>query len=93
LPRATTVDSQQWPKFAPFVGGLAVADLTWQGEPIPAGSMVLLDLYGQNHDAALWGGPYTFGRRASSSDRSSAKNWSGKVAAIPAPVVAALARR
>jgi fatty-acid peroxygenase len=46
--------------FAPFVGGLAVRDLTWQGERIPAGSMVLLDLYGQNHDENLWPQPYRF---------------------------------
>ncbi|UJV45417.1 cytochrome P450 [Streptomyces sp. AMCC400023] len=46
--------------FAPFVGGLAVTDLEWRGEPIPAGAMVLLDLYGQNHDPELWDLPYTF---------------------------------
>ncbi|MFC7309602.1 cytochrome P450 [Streptomyces monticola] len=46
--------------FAPFVGGLAVSDLTWQGEPIPEGSMVLLDLYGQNHSEDLWQRPYVF---------------------------------
>ncbi|MFF7387894.1 cytochrome P450 [Streptomyces scabiei] len=46
--------------FAPFVGGLAVTDLEWRGEPIPAGTMVLLDLYGQNHDPDLWDLPYTF---------------------------------
>jgi len=46
--------------FAPFVGGLAVRDLEWQGQPIPAGAMVLLDLYGQNHDPALWEAPYSF---------------------------------
>ncbi|MEV6380439.1 cytochrome P450 [Streptomyces sp. NPDC051773] len=46
--------------FAPFVGGLAVTDLEWRGEPIPAGAMVLLDLYGQNHDPDLWDLPYTF---------------------------------
>jgi fatty-acid peroxygenase len=46
--------------FAPFVGGIAVQDLIWQGEHIPAGSMVLLDLYGQNHEAALWPRPYDF---------------------------------
>ncbi|MEV5439354.1 cytochrome P450 [Streptomyces sp. NPDC052682] len=49
--------------FAPFVGGRAVTDLTWQGEPIPAGTMVLLDLYGQNHDPALWEEPYAFDPR------------------------------
>ncbi|MEU4221243.1 cytochrome P450 [Actinoplanes sp. NPDC026623] len=46
--------------FAPFVGGVAVKDLTWRGEHIPAGSMVLLDLYGQDHDADLWPRPYDF---------------------------------
>lgn len=46
--------------FAPFVGGLAVTDLEWRGEPIPAGAIVLLDLYGQNHDPDLWDLPYTF---------------------------------
>ncbi|MFJ4675423.1 cytochrome P450 [Kitasatospora sp. NPDC088783] len=46
--------------FAPFVGGLAAADLTHRGEPIAEGTLVLLDLYGQNHDPALWGDPYAF---------------------------------
>jgi fatty-acid peroxygenase len=46
--------------FAPFIGGRAVRDLTWQGQTIPAGTLVLLDLYGQNHDALLWPDPYRF---------------------------------
>lgn len=46
--------------FAPFTAGRAVADLRWQDEHIPEGSLVLLDLYGQNHDAELWRDPYTF---------------------------------
>jgi fatty-acid peroxygenase len=46
--------------FAPFVGGRAVRDLTWRGRQVPAGSLVLLDIYGQNHDAALWPEPYRF---------------------------------
>ncbi len=46
--------------FAPFIGGRAVRDLTWQDERIPAGSMVLLDLYGQDHDENLWPQPYRF---------------------------------
>ncbi|MEW9550225.1 cytochrome P450 [Nonomuraea sp. NPDC050783] len=45
---------------APFVGGLAARDLTWRGHDIPEGSLVLLDLYGQNHDPGLWPEPYTF---------------------------------
>jgi fatty-acid peroxygenase len=46
--------------FAPFVAGLAARDLQWQDEQIPAGAMVLLDIYGQNHDPALWPDPYRF---------------------------------
>jgi fatty-acid peroxygenase len=46
--------------FAPFIGGRAPRDVDWDGERIPKGSMVLLDLYGQNHDADLWGDPYAF---------------------------------
>ncbi|MBB4699470.1 cytochrome P450 [Sphaerisporangium siamense] len=46
--------------FAPFVGGLAVRDLDFGGEPIRAGSLVLLDIYGQHHDPLLWKDPYVF---------------------------------
>jgi fatty-acid peroxygenase len=42
------------------VGGRAVKDLSWQGEHIAAGSLVLLDVYGQNHDPGLWERPYSF---------------------------------
>jgi fatty-acid peroxygenase len=53
-------ETRRFYPFAPFVGGRAVRDLTWQGTHIPRGSMVLLDLYGQNHDATLWPRPYAF---------------------------------
>jgi fatty-acid peroxygenase len=46
--------------FAPFIGGRAVRDLTFRGEPVPAGALVLLDLWGHNHDEQLWGDPYAF---------------------------------
>jgi fatty-acid peroxygenase len=46
--------------FAPFIGGRAPREIEWDGERIPKNSMVLLDLYGQNHDAELWGDPYAF---------------------------------
>jgi fatty-acid peroxygenase len=46
--------------FAPFIGGRATRRLRWRGHDIPAGSMVLLDLYGQNHDERLWPQPYRF---------------------------------
>ncbi|WP_203719149.1 cytochrome P450, partial [Asanoa siamensis] len=46
--------------FAPFVGGRAPGDVAFAGHRIPAGALVLLDLYGQNHDPALWKDPYRF---------------------------------
>ncbi|MFI6294877.1 cytochrome P450 [Nonomuraea sp. NPDC050790] len=45
---------------APFVGAFAAKDLTWRGERIPEGTLVLLDLHGQNHDGELWERPYSF---------------------------------
>ncbi|WP_217254839.1 cytochrome P450 [Streptomyces sp. AC602_WCS936] len=46
--------------FAPFLGGRTVTDLTWHGESVPAGGILLLDVYGQHHDEELWGDPYAF---------------------------------
>ena len=46
--------------FAPFIGGRAPRAVEWDGEQIPENAMVLLDVYGQNHDADLWGDPYAF---------------------------------
>lgn len=46
--------------FVPFIGGRAVKDLSWRGHQIRADSLVLLDIYGQNHDPSLWKRPYTF---------------------------------
>ncbi|MCF3122105.1 cytochrome P450 [Streptomyces arenae] len=58
--RAFAHEVRRFYPFAPFVAGLAPADITWQGHPIPEGALVLLDLYGQNHDPQLWEAPYTF---------------------------------
>ena len=46
--------------FAPFVGGLAAEKLEWLGRTIRPGTLVLLDVYGQNHDPDLWPEPYSF---------------------------------
>ncbi|GGS94533.1 fatty-acid peroxygenase [Planobispora rosea] len=60
---AFTHEIRRFYPFAPFLGGRAVRDLTWRGEKIPARSLVLLDVYGQHHDPALWKEPYTFDPR------------------------------
>jgi fatty-acid peroxygenase len=57
---AFTHEVRRFYPFAPFVGGRAVKDLHWQGTRIPAGSTVIMDLYGQNHDESLWPEPYRF---------------------------------
>src|SRR3954465_5415646 len=36
--------------FAPFIGGRAPREVEWDGQRVPQHSMVLLDLYGQDHD-------------------------------------------
>ncbi|MFF4083510.1 cytochrome P450 [Streptomyces sp. NPDC001777] len=46
--------------FAPFIGGLAAGRLRWEGRTVRPGTLVLLDLYGQNHDSDLWPRPYVF---------------------------------
>jgi fatty-acid peroxygenase len=46
--------------FAPFIGGRAVRDLEWRGDRVPKHAMVLLDLWGHNHDEGLWGDPWVF---------------------------------
>ncbi|MFF1378856.1 cytochrome P450 [Streptomyces sp. NPDC058308] len=58
--RAFAHEVRRFYPFAPFVAGLAPRDTAWHGEPIAEGTLVLLDLYGQNHDPALWPAPYVF---------------------------------
>jgi fatty-acid peroxygenase len=58
--RAFAHELRRFYPFAPFVAGLAPHDLEWHGEAISEGSLVLLDLYGQNHDPELWHDPYMF---------------------------------
>ncbi len=46
--------------FFPFVGGRAVRDLSWQGNEIPEGSWVILDVYGTHRDRRTWEYPEEF---------------------------------
>ena len=46
--------------FAPFIGGRAPQEVEWDGERVPAGSMVLLDLWGTDHDPELFPEPFAF---------------------------------
>ncbi|WP_030712567.1 cytochrome P450 [Streptomyces sp. NRRL F-2580] len=58
--RAFAHEVRRFYPFAPFVGGIAATDLTWRGETIAKDTLVLLDLYGHNHDSRLWDAPYRF---------------------------------
>jgi fatty-acid peroxygenase len=58
--RAFVHEVRRFYPFAPFLGGRAVRDLIFDGVEIPAGTLVLLDVYGQNHDPELWPDPYAF---------------------------------
>lgn len=46
--------------YAPFLAALVRRDFSWQGYFFPRGRLVLLDVYGTNHDGRIWEQPYAF---------------------------------
>lgn len=46
--------------FFPSVGGRARLAFDWRGVHFEKGAWVLLDIYGTNHDARIWGDPEAF---------------------------------
>ncbi|MFD7258221.1 cytochrome P450 [Streptomyces sp. NPDC059874] len=58
--RAFAHEVRRFYPFVPFVAGLAARDLTYAGDEVPAGTLLLLDVYGHHHDPALWERPYHF---------------------------------
>ena len=46
--------------FGPFVGARVKETFTWKGVTFPKGMLVLLDMYGTNHDPTLWEKPNDF---------------------------------
>lgn len=46
--------------FFPAVVGRVRAPFRWRGHAFPAGRQVVLDLYGTNHDSAVWDDPEQF---------------------------------
>lgn len=46
--------------FFPVVGARTRSAFSWNGYRFPRGQLVLLDLYGTNHDARIWEGPDEF---------------------------------
>ncbi|MER5764645.1 cytochrome P450 [Streptomyces sp. NPDC002082] len=58
--RAFAHEVRRFYPFVPFIAGLATHDLTFAGERVPAGTLLLLDVYGHHHDPAFWDRPYDF---------------------------------
>lgn len=46
--------------FAPFVGAKVKQDFEWNGYSFKLNQLVMLDIYGTNHDTKLWDEPYEF---------------------------------
>jgi fatty-acid peroxygenase len=46
--------------FVPFLATRPVRDLVWQGVPVPRGTLLVLDVWGTNHDPASWSDPEVF---------------------------------
>jgi len=46
--------------FTPYVGAQVKKSFTWKQYYIKKGTLVLLDIYGTNHDSRLWLNPYEF---------------------------------
>ncbi|MFD3869293.1 cytochrome P450 [Streptomyces sp. NPDC058623] len=58
--RAFAHEVRRFYPFVPFVGGVAAHDLEHRGDVVPAGTLVLLDVYGHHHDPELFERPYVF---------------------------------
>lgn len=46
--------------FVPMLAALVRREVTYQGQPLPPGRRVVLDVYGTLHDPAYWDGPDSF---------------------------------
>jgi fatty-acid peroxygenase len=46
--------------FAPFMGAKVRESFVWKGVELSKGNLVLLDMYGTNHDDRLWDNPFAF---------------------------------
>ena len=46
--------------FTPYVGAQVKRSFIWKQYPFKKGTLILLDIYGTNHDPRIWGKPYSF---------------------------------
>lgn len=59
-PFAVANEVRRTQPFVPFLGTRARQDLTWDGIVVPRGSLLVLDVWGTNHDPRLWRDPHAF---------------------------------
>lgn len=63
--------------FVPFLATRATRDLSWRDVPIPDGTLIVLDVWGTNHDPQVWRDPGVFepasGRHADGDRRGSSR--------------------
>lgn len=55
-----TLELRRFYPLAPVMGAIAKDDFEWQGFEFKKGTLVLLDIYGINHDEQLWEQPEKF---------------------------------
>lgn len=55
-----TLELRRFYPLAPIMGAITRADFEWQGFEFKKGTMVLLDIYGINHDEQIWDQPDQF---------------------------------
>ncbi len=55
-----TQEVRRFYPFTPFLGARAQCDFDWRGHRFRAGELVVLDVYGTNHDPRLWPEPEEF---------------------------------
>ena len=46
--------------FTPFLGAITRKNFMWNGYSFKKGTLVILDVYGTNHDSRIWKDPYKF---------------------------------
>ncbi len=55
-----TQEVRRFYPFTPFVGARVRKDFIWNDCYFEKGTLVILDIYGMNHDASIWDQPYKF---------------------------------
>lgn len=59
-PFAVANEVRRTQPFVPFLATRATRDLAWEDALVPAGSLLVLDVWGTNHDPRMWRDPDTF---------------------------------